>query len=263
MVFHYKQKKIAPTDIPALVITDQPLKFVYNYTFLGTIIDCNLTWTKHITYISDNISKVNGILSKLKYFFPTKILKMIYNSLIASRLSGLTIWSFGNCERIKTLQRKAIRNVNKSPYFAHTKPICHDLNILLFDDLVALHCLKFYYKYINDGLPVYFYDTVFIHKYTSQCKYTLRKNTPATFPEYITSDVNHRPNFLVPKTKKCMSDRRLLCHLPRFLNATTPSILCKAYTHSLEGLKSYFKNYIVAKYNVQCEIINCYACNST
>ena len=55
---------------------------VQEFNFLGITIDQNITWTPHIRKISIKISRVIGVLRKLKRIFPQHILRLIYNSLI-------------------------------------------------------------------------------------------------------------------------------------------------------------------------------------
>ena len=131
MLFHYKQTQLKNDELPNIQINNTPLEFTQNFKFLGINIDNTLSWNSHINDISNKISKVNGVLSKLKSFFPTFILTSLYNSLILSRLSyGLLVWFYGNCDRLKVLQKKAIRNIFKAPYNSHTTPICKSLKIL-------------------------------------------------------------------------------------------------------------------------------------
>ena len=49
--------------------------------FLGLILDKNLKFKSHISYIESKISRSVGVLFKLNSFLPTRILKMLYNSL--------------------------------------------------------------------------------------------------------------------------------------------------------------------------------------
>ena len=53
------------------------LKRVTETKFLGIIIDENLTWKDHIDGISKTISRNIGVLSKVKYFMPQRILHII------------------------------------------------------------------------------------------------------------------------------------------------------------------------------------------
>ena len=136
------------------------------YKFLGVFVDENLSWDYHIHLLCNQLSKINGLLSKLKHIFPKKILLMIYCALFLSRLNYCsTAWGFGSCDRLEIIQKKAIRNINNSPLLSHTKPICKSLNLLLFKDLFTLNCLKIYYKFQNSMIPKYFIDIELVKKY--------------------------------------------------------------------------------------------------
>ena len=107
MLFHFKQKRIEHAQIPHISINEKPLKLVTSIKFLGVYLDENLSWEQHINHTANAISKVNGLLSKLKHYFPSNTLLIIYNSLILSRLNfGILSWGFGNCDRIITLQKR-------------------------------------------------------------------------------------------------------------------------------------------------------------
>ena len=50
--------------------------------FLGVLIDKSLTWKYHIDYIASKISRVVGIISRLRQSVPLKTLIQVYRSLI-------------------------------------------------------------------------------------------------------------------------------------------------------------------------------------
>ena len=54
---------------------------VTEFNFLGLILDSNLNWKAHQSAISTKISRMIGLLRKLKYVFPKQVLHSIYNSL--------------------------------------------------------------------------------------------------------------------------------------------------------------------------------------
>ena len=265
MLFHYKQKNIFVNEYPDIKINNTSLKYEEHYKFLGFFLDNTLSWNYHIHNIANKISKTNGLLSKLKYFFPCKILIMIYNTLILSRLNyGITLWGFGSCDRIKTIQKKAIRNINKAPFYSHTKPLCKTAKLLLFDDIFNLSCLKFFYNYQRNMIPVYFRDIEIIKRYFPK-RNNLRNRIPnQQFPNYITDSVNFRPQYLIPKTKSKSSENRLAFYIPKLLNSGDifHCILEKIDTHSLQGFSHYFKNKIIENYNPNCNIVNCFICNT-
>ena len=49
---------------------------------LGVLIDKNLTWRPHIDHIASNISKIVGIIARLRHHVPLNTLPQIYRSLI-------------------------------------------------------------------------------------------------------------------------------------------------------------------------------------
>ena len=66
---------------------------VTEFNFLGLIIDSNLNWKAHLSAIGTKISRVIGLLRKLKYIFPKQVLHLIYNSLIMPHLNySLLAW---------------------------------------------------------------------------------------------------------------------------------------------------------------------------
>ena len=60
---------------------------VTEFNYLGFIIDSNLNWKAHLSAIGTNISRVIGLLNKLKNIFPKQVLHSIYNSLIKPHLN--------------------------------------------------------------------------------------------------------------------------------------------------------------------------------
>ena len=65
------------------------LAFQLNLTYvkyLGFYIDENLTWGTHINELSKKLSRANGVLAKLRYFTPKKILLLVYYAIFYSQL---------------------------------------------------------------------------------------------------------------------------------------------------------------------------------
>ena len=79
MCFHSPQKVMT---YPILKINNINIERVTDLKFLGLIISSNLKWNKHIDHIALKISKVTGILYRLKSIFPRDALLTLYNALI-------------------------------------------------------------------------------------------------------------------------------------------------------------------------------------
>ena len=90
MVFHRKQKHVDEINVQ---INGTKIERVESFNFLGIMLNENLTWKSHIEMVGKKISKVTGILYRLKNIFPENVLFVLYNSLIVSYINyGLLLW---------------------------------------------------------------------------------------------------------------------------------------------------------------------------
>ena len=112
LIFH---KFIKPPDDFRIELNGTELESVEYTKFLGVLIQENLKWDYHISYISNKVSRTVGILSKLKHYLPKYVLLIIYNSLCISHLSyALTVWGAAppsTINRLNVLHKKGIRYV--------------------------------------------------------------------------------------------------------------------------------------------------------
>ena len=75
---------------------------------------------------------MNGIIRKLKYHFPQKILLLKYSSLIESHINYCILLWGTNIEHILKLQKSTMRNISLLSFRSHTttSPIFKTLGIL-------------------------------------------------------------------------------------------------------------------------------------
>lgn len=218
MVFHTWQRQIEPINV---FINDKPIEQVTSFKFLGIIFDEHLSWKKHITMVTNKLSKVIGILHRLKYVMPQHILFIIYNSLFVSHINyGLLLWG-RDLNRISKLQKKAVRIITGSEYLAHAEPLFKHLGILKVQDMYSLKLFKLYYNLSYNLLPSYFnsYSDV-IHEEVTH-RYVLRQAA--------------RPAIKLPWTRLVLSESRVLYQLIDLINNTYinyPNILQKIDEHS-------------------------------
>ena len=70
MIFKTRGKKV---NTPANVtINDKIIKQVKWTKFLGILIDEQMTWKTHINFITNKISKLSGIIARLKHYVGIK-----------------------------------------------------------------------------------------------------------------------------------------------------------------------------------------------
>ena len=94
----------------------------------------------------------------MKHFLSSHILRMIYNSLISPHLNiGILSWVFEG-QRLKKLQKKAVRIITSSKFNAHSETLFKSLNIIKIEHIFHLKCLNFYYKFINGSIPEYIFN---------------------------------------------------------------------------------------------------------
>ena len=124
VIFHpYRKKldldvilKISDIETNDFVLLDQKTYIKY----LGILIDSNLTWKYHISYITSKISKTIGVIARLRHFVPTSTLLTLYRSLLSPYLLyDFTVWGQAPqicLNQILVLQKRALRRIYFAPY---------------------------------------------------------------------------------------------------------------------------------------------------
>ena len=156
LIFHSKFKKV---DITSFSIKLEGIKLIPStyVKYLGFYIDENLSWGTHINELSKKLSRANGVLAKLRYFAPKKILFLAYYAIFYSQLLyGCPVWSMtivNNINTIRVLQNKCIRIINNAPYNSHTNNLFQENKLLKLDDVIKIEQLKLVFLFKNWDLP--------------------------------------------------------------------------------------------------------------
>jgi hypothetical protein len=209
------------------------------FKFVGIRLDEFLTFEFHTKHVANKISSANFALNRVKHILPLKIRKLVYNSLVRSHIE-YGIISYGSCKnkglnRIKVLQKRAVRTVLNKGRSAHTDPLFGQLNFLNFMDLHELNVGIFMYKYINDKLPLSFKNMF----------------NPLSEP-------NRTRNFLHEKAKIKTLEWFPKVVFPRIWN--TLKLNLKS-AKSLRSFKRIFQSDCIVKYNdFKCLNTRCYSC---
>lgn len=242
MLFHSSRKKVAA---PVIRINDSYIEFVEAFNYLGITIDKHISWKDHISKISVKMSKVIGIMSKLKKTLPKDILLIIYNSLFSPYLNYGTLCWKSKINHIVKLQKKAVRIIANTKYNAHTEPLFKNLNLLKIHDICSLQEFKFCYKFENNLLPEYFQYGLFTRN--------------SEFHGHNTRNANA---FHIPRVKHEYAKTGIQYIITLAFNNCPPSIQSKFLTHSMSGFASYVKKSFLDTYSLNCNINGCYICQS-
>ena len=199
--------------------------------FLGVLIDECLTWKNHIDCISKTVSRNIGVINKLKYSVPTRILHSLYCTLISPYLSyAILIWG-NTCksylDKLVKLQKWAIRTVSSSHYRSHTAPLFAKHNVLTVTDMHMLELGVFMYKFFINDLPVSFKN------------YFNRRSDVHDYPTRQLNDFNLTNN------KKSLSDRGIRSSGPILWNSLPENI---KDSKSVKHFRNQLKQNIIQNY---------------
>ena len=243
MLFH-KRRQLNPIQFS---INGRDIDVVSHFNYLGIILDENISWKKHVAMITNKLSKISGVLHRLKYIYPQNILETIYKSLFVPHLNyGLLLWG-RNLDSIAKFQKRAIRTITNSNFIVHSEPLLKELKLLNVYDMHDLKILKFMYKLYHNELPIYFDNyRPFLEKI--ETPYNLR---PAPIP--------------VPQVTHVYAEDRLVYKLVEMQNklaASYESILIKLddITFSQLGFSKYVTNIMLERYSYNCFLNVCRTC---
>lgn len=180
VIFRPYQKRLALK--PKIVVYDNVLSKSVNLEckdyvkYLGVLIDCSLSWKFHIEHIVVKISRLVGIIAKLRHFVPRNTLLRIYQSLILPYISyGLTAWGLASksyLTKILVLQKRALRFIFSAERCEHAVPLfIHadilPLNFLYFKSVCCLmHDVQ--NRKVPNNILNLFSDTASIHSYNTR-----------------------------------------------------------------------------------------------
>ena len=177
MIFH--NPKFPTVSIPYnLEINSEKVENVSEFNFLGIVLDEFLTWKPHVKKVSAKISRSLGIIKRVRKFLPIQALKSLYNALIVPHLNyGLKLWG-PRSKAVALIQKRAIRVITRSKFFAHTSPLFKEHKLLKLEDMYKLQCLKLHYKIEHNTVPSFISSLLVhnrdIHSYNTRGRDTVR-----------------------------------------------------------------------------------------
>jgi hypothetical protein len=134
---------------------NHPLKEGRAYKLLGIYLDEHLSLNFHTEHLVSKLTRSLYCIKQAKHIIPAAGMRALYFALIHSHLvycsSLLSMLSAKNVNKIKKIQKKALRIMDGSSYNAHTAPIMLKYQILPFELLIKQSQLSFMhsieYKY--------------------------------------------------------------------------------------------------------------------
>ena len=105
-----------------------------------------MSWKSHIAMVRNKLSRINGILHRLKYQYSQNKLVILYKSLFIPHINYVSLLWGQVGKSIDKIDKKAIRTITHSNYIARSEPLLKELNLLKVKDIFRLKILKFLFK---------------------------------------------------------------------------------------------------------------------
>ena len=175
-LFHRKNKtKLVQSELPQLTLDNIAIERKTVTKFLGILIDENLSWTPHISYINSKISKNIGILYKSREILNTNLRKQLYFSFIHSYITYANIiWASTHQTKLLSLlrhQKHAIRVVHFANRFAASKPLFEETKSLNVYEINVFQIICFMFRCKIKTTPQIFHK---LFTLKPESKYELR-----------------------------------------------------------------------------------------
>ena len=202
--------------------------------YLGLNLDSNLSWKYHVNTVAKKISKNIGALSKLRHFTSSKVLTMLYYSLIHPFLIyGLIVWGITyktTLPRITNLQKKALRIITFSKFDSPSSPLFKSLQIVKFSDLVSLEIALLMFDFHNKKLvPTIFSDFL----------------TPVSNTHFYNTSLASKSTYSLPKPRTNYGKFNICFSGPKLWNSIPEEIKSKLSKFSF---KKHLKSFLINSY---------------
>ena len=167
MLFHVPHRV---TPLLYFDLNGSPIEYIHEFNFLGLTLDSSLSFKFHLTKKGNKISRVIGLLHKLKHIFPSYLLRMIYNSLILSHMNYSLLACGANCHSIELLQKKTIVHIDGDTLSQFLTRFSKYLNLNLFNlihftvILMIATNVNFHDREVKSSMPYFgVFTSMFVH----------------------------------------------------------------------------------------------------
>ena len=177
IIFSSNSIKFKSLENLSITSNNNTIQQTNNCKYLGLIIDNKFNWTDHIQKLKIQLSKIVGILYRIRYFLNKCSLNLILNSLILSKLNyGIICYGRATKSAIRPIQiilNRALRCINYlKRQDKKTSLVYYQQGVLQIQDLFKLQVAKFCYKANKNLLPSIFgqifIKTSTIHQYSTR-----------------------------------------------------------------------------------------------
>ena len=140
-----------------LYIDQYPIELKNSIKYQGIYLDRELSWKIHIDYLAKKLSKVCGMIYKLRHYLPLSALRIVCHSMFHSHIQySLLNWcraAKSHFYKLSVLQNKILRDCLFCRCRYETNLLYSRFRVLKLDDMIKKEFAKFIFKSSNNMLP--------------------------------------------------------------------------------------------------------------
>lgn len=224
------QNRSVHHEFPPVTIAENTLNRVEYTKFLGVYIDENINWSKQISFVTNKLSRMCGILFRVRNCLTTESLTSIYYTLCYPHLTYcVAVWACtwqSFIKKITIAQNKIFRCIFHMNKFESTRNIYNEQNFLKFSNIHKHFLLLSIYKYFTQYSGAQPFKLV-------QTSYNIRGNNV---------------NLMCPQFRTTLFKYSVLCSGPQIWNSLPLEIKMLLHNDNLPTFKRSLKTYL---YNCQ------------
>ena len=140
-----------------LYINHYPIELKNSIEYLGIHLDRELSWKTHIDYLAKKLSRVCGMIYKLRHYVPLSTLRIVYYSMFHSHIQySLINWgraAENHYHKLSILQNKILRACFFRPRRYEMNLFYSRFRVLKLEDMIKMEFAKFMFRYSNNMIP--------------------------------------------------------------------------------------------------------------
>lgn len=153
---NFEARRSAHSTKESINISNTNIEEADTVKYLGLTLDRCLSWRQHIQSVVRKVSGPVGMLAKINRFMPKKIMLMIYNSIVHSHLSYLTLlWASARQSSrrpLERLQNRALKRCLQLPNRHNTVDVYQQSTVLPIRAIAELQLSEFVWASMGQPL---------------------------------------------------------------------------------------------------------------
>lgn len=117
-----------------LKLGNSEIEIVPTVKCLGVVFEQHMSWNAHVDLVLSKLSRITGVLSKLRFCLPKSVKLVLYRAMFLSHLQYChLVWGTttqANIAKLSKVQKKAVRIIMNAAYDSHTASFFEDMKLL-------------------------------------------------------------------------------------------------------------------------------------